>query len=57
MNHVHIVAGPLEYEGIWLITLEPALGEQTERRLVGCLDDREVAGITGRCIGPRCEYR
>ncbi|MGW4767099.1 hypothetical protein ACWEO2_03520 [Nocardia sp. NPDC004278] len=54
---MHIVAGPLEYEGIWLITLEPALGEQTERRLVGCLDDREVAGITGRCIGPRCEYR
>ncbi|WP_433527103.1 hypothetical protein ACQPZ2_20985 [Nocardia pseudovaccinii] len=39
VNHVRIVAGPVERACTWLVTLEPALGEHTERRLVGCLDD------------------
>lgn len=43
-------------EGIWPATLEPALGEHTGRRLVGCLNDWKVTGITGRYIGTRREY-
>ncbi|MEV4238659.1 MULTISPECIES: hypothetical protein [unclassified Nocardia] len=43
--------------GAWLATLEPALGEHAERRLVGCLIDWKVDGIAGHHISARLEYR
>ncbi|WP_431970088.1 hypothetical protein [Nocardia sp. bgisy134] len=51
VNHVRIVAGPVPDGDAWAVTLAPALGEHTERRLVGCLEDLTVDGVLGRYLG------
>ncbi|MBF6328199.1 hypothetical protein [Nocardia transvalensis] len=53
VNHVRVVDGPAEHDGAWTVTLEPALGEHTERRFVGCLQDLGVDGVTGRLLAVR----
>lgn len=49
-NHVRITSGPVEHDGLWTVTLEPALGTHTERRLVGCLNDLTADGVSGRFV-------
>ncbi|MET8777302.1 hypothetical protein ABZV58_20045 [Nocardia sp. NPDC004654] len=53
VNHVRMVAGPVADGDAWTVTLTPALGEHTERRLVGCLEDFTVDGVLGRYLGSR----
>ncbi|WP_280362612.1 hypothetical protein [Nocardia wallacei] len=53
VSHVRVVDGPVEHEGSWTVTLEPALGTHTERRFVGCLRDLGVDGVTGRLVDLR----
>ncbi|BCK55613.1 hypothetical protein [Nocardia wallacei] len=48
--HVRVVDGPVEHDGNWTVTLEPALGTHTERRFVGCLRDLGVDGVSGRLV-------
>lgn len=50
VSHVRVVDGPVEHDGSWTVTLEPALGTHTERRFVGCLQDLGVDGVTGRLV-------
>lgn len=50
VDHVRVTAGPVEHDGIWTVTVEPALGTHTERRLVGCLKDLTADGITGSVL-------
>ncbi|MEV0298475.1 hypothetical protein [Nocardia sp. NPDC050710] len=51
VNHVRVVAGPEAAGDGWTVTLEPALGEHTHRRLVGCLNDLTVDGVVGHYLG------
>ncbi|WP_431951807.1 hypothetical protein [Nocardia lijiangensis] len=53
VNHVRIVAGPVADGDAWAVTVAPALGEHTERRLVGCLEDLTVDGVLGHYLGSR----
>ncbi|MFI2474299.1 hypothetical protein [Nocardia xishanensis] len=53
VNHVRVVAGPAPDGDAWSVTLAPALGEHTERRLVGCLEDLTVDGVLGHYLGSR----
>ncbi|MBL1073694.1 hypothetical protein JK358_04750 [Nocardia sp. 2] len=53
VNHVRIVSGPVESAGRWTVVVEPALGTHTERRLIGCLRDLTVDGITGHDVDSR----
>ncbi|MBF6170732.1 hypothetical protein [Nocardia blacklockiae] len=53
VNHVRVLDGPVERDGTWTVTLEPALGTHTERRFVGCLRDLGVDGITGQLLNAR----
>ncbi|WP_157554770.1 hypothetical protein [Nocardia crassostreae] len=51
VNNVRITDGPVEHDGLWSVTVEPALGTHTERRLVGCLRDLTADGISGHLVG------
>ncbi|GAB4586405.1 hypothetical protein [Nocardia sp. IFM 10818] len=51
VNHVRLTAGPVEHDGLWSVTVEPALGTHTERRLLGCLRDLTADGISGHLVG------
>ncbi|MCP2289572.1 hypothetical protein ACFYT3_25690 [Nocardia amikacinitolerans] len=55
VNHVRVVVGPVADDDAWAVTLTPALGEHTERRLVGCLEDLTVDGVLGRYLGSQSE--
>jgi hypothetical protein len=41
------VDGPTPVDGGWEVTLTPALGHHSEKRLVGCLEDATVDRVSG----------
>jgi len=48
--HATRLAGPAASADGWSVTVEPALGENSRRRLVGCLEDATVDGVLGRVV-------
>jgi hypothetical protein len=45
-----VVAGPTEVAGGWTVTVEPALGRHGRERLLGCLRDATLDGVSGRVV-------
>ncbi len=37
-------------DGDWRVTIEPAIGENGEKRLVGCLEDVTIDRVVGRVL-------
>jgi hypothetical protein len=37
-------------DGAWLVTIEPAIGEHGENRLVGCLEDVTIDRVLGHVV-------
>lgn len=50
VEHVVTVEGPTAVDDGWSVTVEPALGEHSRRRLVGCLEDATLDGVRGDVI-------
>jgi hypothetical protein len=50
ITHATTMAGPAASGGAWSVTVEPALGEHSRRRLVGCLEDATIDGVLGRVV-------
>lgn len=50
ITHATTVAGPVATGSAWSVTVEPALGEHSRRRLVGCLEDATIDGVLGRVV-------
>ena len=44
------VSTPVQVDGAWQVTIEPAIGEHGERRLVGCLEDVTIDRVIGRVL-------
>ena len=44
------VSTPVEIDGAWQVTIEPAIGEHGENRLVGCLEDVTIDRVIGRVL-------
>lgn len=42
-----VVAGPAPVADGWSVTLEPALGEHSRKRLAGCLEDGTIDRVRG----------
>jgi hypothetical protein len=45
-----VVSGPSPTTDQWTVTLEPAVGERTRRRLLGCLEDLTIDRVVGDVI-------
>ena len=50
VTHATTLAGPTVRGDAWAVTVEPALGEHSRRRLVGCLEDATIDGVLGRVV-------
>ena len=50
VTHARAISGPLATVDGWAVTVEPALGEHSRRRLVGCLEDATIDGVIGRVV-------
>jgi hypothetical protein len=50
VSHVEVLEGPREVRDGWAVTVEPALGEHSRRRLVGCLEDATLDGVRGEVV-------
>ncbi|MGH9244085.1 MAG: hypothetical protein ACRD29_07170 [Acidimicrobiales bacterium] len=50
VEHVNVVEGPESVERGWSVTVEPALGEHSRRRLVGCLEDVTLDGVISHVV-------
>jgi hypothetical protein len=48
--HATTIAGPVLHDDAWSVTVQPALGEHSRRRLVGCLEDATIDGVIGRVV-------
>jgi hypothetical protein len=47
------VSAPEEIDGMWEVTIEPAIGEHGENRLVGCLEDVTLDRVMGHVVAVR----
>lgn len=47
------VSSPVEASGEWSVTIEPAIGEHGENRLVGCLEDLTLDRVVGDVLAVR----
>jgi hypothetical protein len=50
ITHATTLSGPTGVGDEWKVTVEPALGEHSRRRLVGCLEDATIDGVLGRVL-------
>jgi hypothetical protein len=50
ITHATTLSGPAAVGDTWKVTVEPALGEHSRRRLVGCLEDATIDGVLGRVL-------
>jgi hypothetical protein len=47
------VSAPEPVDGVWEVTIEPAIGEHGENRLVGCLEDVTLDRVVGHVVAVR----
>jgi hypothetical protein len=50
ITHATTLDGPAAKGTAWSVTVEPALGEHSRRRLVGCLEDATIDGMLGHVV-------
>ncbi|MGH9119487.1 MAG: hypothetical protein ACRD0A_16910 [Acidimicrobiales bacterium] len=50
VTHATLRSGPAASMAGWSVTVEPALGENSRRRLVGCLEDTTIDGVLARVV-------
>ena len=44
------VSAPAPIDGAWEVTIEPAIGEHGENRLVGCIEDVTLDRVKGQVV-------
>ena len=50
ITHATLRSGPAAAVDGWAVTVEPALGENSRRRLVGCLEDTTIDGVLAQVV-------
>jgi hypothetical protein len=50
ISHATVLSGPEAAGSDFAVTVQPALGEHSRRRLVGCLEDATIDGVIGRVM-------